>query len=144
MTVTTVGYGDLVPLTPMGKLIASVGMLTGVIGVAAIISIIGAEMQEVRHALGGKGGAAGAAEAVPPAASLYVQPLSAAAALDSALAAASSTSEAEVARLVAELRRALEAADGGGEADGALRAVRGALLAACAAEEAVRVRAESS
>ena len=48
MTVTTVGYGDLVPLTPMGKLIASVGMLTGVIGVAAIISIIGAEMQEVR------------------------------------------------------------------------------------------------
>ena len=144
VTVTTVGYGDLVPLTPMGKRIASVGMLTGVIGVAAIISIIGAEMQEVRHALGGKSGAAGAAAEVPPAASLYVQPLSAAAALDSALAAASSASEAEVARLVAELRRALEAADGGGEADGALRAVRSALLAACTAEEAVRVRAESS
>ena len=45
VTVTTVGYGDLVPSTVLGKLVASVAMLTGLLLMAAIISIVGQQGQ---------------------------------------------------------------------------------------------------
>jgi len=48
VTVTTVGYGDQVPRTSAGKLVAAVAMLTGLIGVSSIISIISAETQALR------------------------------------------------------------------------------------------------
>ena len=42
VTVTTVGYGDIVPVTPVGKFFASLLMITGVFVVALPISVIGA------------------------------------------------------------------------------------------------------
>jgi len=48
VTVTTVGYGDQVPSTWLGRLIAAVAMLTGVVGLSAIISIVGSEMASAR------------------------------------------------------------------------------------------------
>lgn len=49
VTVTTVGYGDLVPSTLAGKLVASLAMLTGLLLMAAIISIVGSEMSDLRR-----------------------------------------------------------------------------------------------
>jgi hypothetical protein len=46
--VTTVGYGDLVPQSVFGKLVAAVAMVTGVVGMAAIISIVSSEMNALR------------------------------------------------------------------------------------------------
>lgn len=40
MTVTTVGYGDAVPQTSAGRLVAAVAMVTGVVGISTIISIM--------------------------------------------------------------------------------------------------------
>lgn len=49
VTVTTVGYGDKVPMTGLGRLIASFAMLTGVIGLSAVVSIIGAQSHCLMH-----------------------------------------------------------------------------------------------
>ena len=51
VTVTTVGYGDLVPSTVLGKLVASVAMLTGLLLMAAIISIVGQQGQSAVFAV---------------------------------------------------------------------------------------------
>jgi len=47
VTMTTVGYGDLYPVEPMGKLIASAAMITGLLVVALPITIIGSNYAEV-------------------------------------------------------------------------------------------------
>jgi len=67
VTVTTVGYGDAVPQTSAGRLVAAVAMVTGVVGISTIISIMTQEMATVRESQpafngGGYtgGGAAGA------------------------------------------------------------------------------------
>lgn len=44
VTITTVGYGDVVPLTPMGRAIASVGMLIGYAVIAVPTGIVTAEL----------------------------------------------------------------------------------------------------
>eukprot|EP00325_Prymnesiales_sp_UTEX-LB-985_P034518 CAMPEP_0174729658 /NCGR_PEP_ID=MMETSP1094-20130205/54091_1 /TAXON_ID=156173 /ORGANISM="Chrysochromulina brevifilum, Strain UTEX LB 985" /LENGTH=475 /DNA_ID=CAMNT_0015931795 /DNA_START=42 /DNA_END=1469 /DNA_ORIENTATION=- len=41
VTITTVGYGDAVPVTPGGKVIASVAMICGIIVIALPISVLG-------------------------------------------------------------------------------------------------------
>lgn len=42
-TLTTVGYGDVVPVTPLGRFIASVTMLFGVLAIALPSSMLGAK-----------------------------------------------------------------------------------------------------
>lgn len=52
VTVTTVGYGDVIPLTPTGRLIASAGMLIGYAVIAVPTGIVTAELtvaQQVRR-----------------------------------------------------------------------------------------------
>jgi voltage-gated potassium channel len=44
VTITTVGYGDIVPLTPLGRTISSVGMLIGYAVIAVPTGIITAEL----------------------------------------------------------------------------------------------------
>jgi voltage-gated potassium channel len=44
VTITTVGYGDVVPHTPLGQAIASIGMLTGYAIIAVPTGIITAEL----------------------------------------------------------------------------------------------------
>ena len=44
MTITTVGYGDVVPHTPLGQTVASVGMLIGYAIIAVPTGIITAEL----------------------------------------------------------------------------------------------------
>lgn len=44
VTITTVGYGDIVPYTPLGKAIAAVGMLIGYAVIAVPTGIITAEL----------------------------------------------------------------------------------------------------
>ena len=44
VTITTVGYGDVVPYTPFGQAVASVGMLTGYAIIAVPTGIITAEL----------------------------------------------------------------------------------------------------
>jgi hypothetical protein len=46
VTVSTVGYGDAVPITIPGKMIAAVAILVGVIGIAFPITIIGTNFSE--------------------------------------------------------------------------------------------------
>ena len=43
VTVTTVGYGDIVPTTPLGKLIASILILLGLGLIATITAIVSAK-----------------------------------------------------------------------------------------------------
>ncbi|EQC29463.1 hypothetical protein SDRG_12711 [Saprolegnia diclina VS20] len=47
VSMTTVGYGDNVPVTPVGKLIASITMMSGLIILALPISVIGSNFQHV-------------------------------------------------------------------------------------------------
>lgn len=44
VTITTVGYGDVVPLTPLGQFLASIGMLTGYAIIAVPTGILTAEL----------------------------------------------------------------------------------------------------
>lgn len=45
-TLTTVGYGDVVPITPLGKLLASVISVTGIAFIALPAGILGAGFLE--------------------------------------------------------------------------------------------------
>jgi hypothetical protein len=47
VTMTTVGYGDNVPTTPLGKFVAGLTMLCGILCVALPVSILGNNFQEV-------------------------------------------------------------------------------------------------
>lgn len=47
VTMTTVGYGDITPIHPVGSVIVSVLVVTGVLYIAMPIGIIGGEIQEV-------------------------------------------------------------------------------------------------
>ncbi len=49
VTITTVGYGDMVPLTPIGKAISAVGMLIGYAVIAVPTGIITAEVTVSQH-----------------------------------------------------------------------------------------------
>lgn len=44
VTITTVGYGDVVPMTPMGKVISAIGMLIGYAVIAVPTGIVTAEL----------------------------------------------------------------------------------------------------
>jgi voltage-gated potassium channel len=44
VTMTTVGYGDVVPHTPLGQAVASIGMLTGYAIIAVPTGILTAEL----------------------------------------------------------------------------------------------------
>jgi len=46
VTVTTVGYGDVVPVTVMGKIIASLMMMTGFAIIAVPTGIVSAELNK--------------------------------------------------------------------------------------------------
>lgn len=53
VTITTVGYGDISPQTPLGQLVAAVAMICGYAIIAVPTGIIGAElMQEVQRRSG--------------------------------------------------------------------------------------------
>ena len=47
------GYGDAVPHTFFGKLVAGIAMLTGLVGSSAIVSIIQIELHHIRGERGG-------------------------------------------------------------------------------------------
>lgn len=49
MTVTTVGYGDIIPVTPLGKLVAGIITLTGVLILALPSAILAAGFMEERE-----------------------------------------------------------------------------------------------
>ena len=53
VTITTVGYGDKVPQTFFGKLVAGIAMLTGLVGISVIVSIIQIELHHIRGERGG-------------------------------------------------------------------------------------------
>mmetsp|Transcript_49613 Transcript_49613/g.124745 ORF Transcript_49613/g.124745 Transcript_49613/m.124745 type:complete len:390 (+) Transcript_49613:192-1361(+) len=46
VTITTVGYGDFFPITPAGKVVASLTMLIGILIIALPITIVGATFAE--------------------------------------------------------------------------------------------------
>ena len=48
VTVTTVGYGDLYPVTPGGKIVASIMMIVGIAILGVLISTLGAGLIESR------------------------------------------------------------------------------------------------
>jgi voltage-gated potassium channel len=48
VTVTTVGYGDVYPITPGGKIIASMLMIIGIAILSILISTLGAGLIESR------------------------------------------------------------------------------------------------
>lgn len=50
VTVTTVGYGDISPQTPIGQLIAAIGMLTGYAIIAVPTGIVGVELSRATAA----------------------------------------------------------------------------------------------
>ncbi|HEY4486776.1 MAG TPA: ion transporter [Candidatus Paceibacterota bacterium] len=45
VTISTIGYGDLVPITPLGKIAASLTMIAGLILLALLISVVGKSAQ---------------------------------------------------------------------------------------------------
>ncbi len=49
ITITTVGYGDIVPLTVVGKFISSVSMIMGYAIIAVPTGIVTVEMSRVKH-----------------------------------------------------------------------------------------------
>jgi voltage-gated potassium channel len=50
VTITTVGYGDITPVTVVGKVLASIMMLTGFAIIAVPTGIVGAELRrEIQH-----------------------------------------------------------------------------------------------
>lgn len=69
ITMTTVGYGDVTPLTPFGKLLGSLVALMGVAGVAIPTGIIAAsfsEMMEAKRRGRDDGGTDSSGESTPP------------------------------------------------------------------------------
>lgn len=49
VTLTTVGYGDVVPITPLGKVVASVTALMGLVMLALPVGIVATAFSEVIH-----------------------------------------------------------------------------------------------
>lgn len=45
VTISTVGYGDIVPVTPAGKIIASITMISGLIIFALLFYVVGRIVQ---------------------------------------------------------------------------------------------------
>jgi voltage-gated potassium channel len=54
VTVTTVGYGDVFPVTPGGKVIAGMLMVVGIAILGILISTLGAGLIESRFSKGSK------------------------------------------------------------------------------------------
>jgi len=57
VTFTTTGYGDMVPVTPLGYFLGIMAQLTGVIMLALPLSILGATFHEERARMASEGGA---------------------------------------------------------------------------------------
>lgn len=49
VTIGTIGYGDVVPVTPLGKVIATIGIFTGVVFLALPVGIIATAFSEQIH-----------------------------------------------------------------------------------------------
>jgi voltage-gated potassium channel len=49
VTIGTIGYGDVVPITPLGKIIATIGIFTGVVFLALPVGIIATAFSEQIH-----------------------------------------------------------------------------------------------
>ena len=49
VTITTVGYGDVAPVTPLGRLVASLVMLLGYSIIAVPTGIVGAKFQQMQR-----------------------------------------------------------------------------------------------
>ena len=47
VTMTTVGYGDIVPVTSMGKIIGAITIVCGILLIALPVAIVGSKFQEV-------------------------------------------------------------------------------------------------
>src|SRR3989344_1257398 len=47
VTMTTVGYGDFVPVTALGKIVASLTMVSGLVLLAMLVAVVGRTMQTV-------------------------------------------------------------------------------------------------
>merc|ERR1719235_2210655 len=58
VTMTTVGYGDYSPVSPLGKVIAGFTMLFGILLIALPMAIVGNKFQEVYEEMNAKKGAA--------------------------------------------------------------------------------------
>jgi len=53
VTCTTVGYGDIVPVTPLGKFFGSLTMLTGLLVISLPVSVVGTRFMELYTKQGG-------------------------------------------------------------------------------------------
>jgi len=58
VTVTTVGYGDVVPITALGKLFGALTMVSALLVIALPVSVIGTRFVEIYQSAGGRQSAA--------------------------------------------------------------------------------------
>merc|ERR1712151_1294426 len=49
VTMTTVGYGDMSPITPIGRCVCIITMLTGIIFMSIVVIIIGGNFESARN-----------------------------------------------------------------------------------------------
>jgi voltage-gated potassium channel len=52
---TTVGYGDVVPTQPLGKILAAIVMIFGIVVIALPITVIGSKLQLHLRQVHGRG-----------------------------------------------------------------------------------------
>lgn len=67
VTMTTVGYGDIVPRTPQGKTVAGLALLAGILLIALPVAVVGRKFQETYDQLEGDKAIEGTRHHLPPA-----------------------------------------------------------------------------